>query len=206
MDLILFGPPAAGKGTQARRLVETCGMIQLSTGDMLRGAIASGSDLGRRVAAIHDAGELVPDEIVISLIEAALGEAHGAGAIFDGFPRTLAQARSLDDMLARRRRRIDLVIRLVVDRDRLLSRIERRFAESGRGDDNPAAFATRLEAYLRSTTPLIDYYRAAGRLAELDGMQSIEEVAHAIDAAIAAHCGPASSAAPGSLTAPTPKR
>ncbi|MGH6992823.1 MAG: adenylate kinase [Caulobacteraceae bacterium] len=206
MDFILFGPPAAGKGTQARRLVETRGMIQLSTGDMLRGAIASGSELGRRVASILEAGELVPDEIVISLIEEALGEAHGAGAIFDGFPRTLAQARSLDEMLARRGRRIDLVIRLVVDRDKLLSRIERRFAESGRSDDNPAAFATRLEAYLRSTTPLIDYYRAAGKLAELDGMRSIEEVAQAIDAAIAARCGAASPSAPDSLTAPSAKR
>src|SRR5688572_5183208 len=132
MNLILFGPPAAGKGTQAKRLVEQRQMVQLSTGDMLRAAIASGSELGQRVSGIMQRGELVSDEIVIELIEQRLPEAEAAGgAIFDGFPRTLAQARALDEMLAGRGKQIDLVIRLKVDDAALLKRIEGRFAEFG---------------------------------------------------------------------------
>ena len=185
MNLVLFGPPAAGKGTQAKRLVAERGMVQLSTGDMLRAARASGSALGQRVAAIMDRGELVSDEIVIALIEEALPRAEAAGgAIFDGFPRTVAQAEALDALLAGRGARIDLVIRLVVDDQALMDRIAKRFAEEGRADDNPESFKVRLNAYNTQTAPLLPYYRAQGRLVELDGMASIEDVAGQIDRAL----------------------
>ena len=182
MNLVLFGPPAAGKGTQAKRLVSERRMVQLSTGDMLRAARASGSELGKKVAGIMDRGELVSDEIVIALIEEALPKAEAAGgAIFDGFPRTVAQAEALDASLARRGSRIDLVIRLVVDDEALMQRIAGRFAAEGRSDDNPEAFAVRLGAYNRLTAPLLPYYRDQGKLVEIDGMAPIEEVAGEID-------------------------
>jgi len=185
MNLILFGPPAAGKGTQAKRLVETRKMVQLSTGDMLRAAIASGSELGKRVAGVMERGELVTDEIVIELIEARLPEAEAAGgAIFDGFPRTIAQAKALDAMLAGRGAKIDLVIRLRVDDEQLTQRIAGRFAESGRPDDNPESFKVRLGAYNEQTAPLLPYYQDQGKLTEVDGMGSVDTVAAAIDKAL----------------------
>ena len=187
MNLILFGPPAAGKGTQAKRLVEQRNMLQLSTGDMLRAARSSGSELGQRVAGIMDRGELVSDDIVIALIEEKLPATEAAGgAIFDGFPRTVAQAEALDAMLAGRGRRIDLVIRLKVDSEALIARIGRRFAEEGRADDNPDSFKVRLDTYMRQTAPLLPYYEARGRLVEVDGMADITAVATAIDKALAA--------------------
>ena len=187
MNLILFGPPAAGKGTQAKRLVETRGMVQLSTGDMLRAAIASGSELGLKVKDVLARGDLVTDEIGIALIEARLPEAEAAGgAIFDGFPRTVAQAEALDAMLARRGARIDRVIRLKVDDEALTARIAKRFAEQGRPDDNPDTFRERLAVYNRQTAPLLPYYSDQGLLAEIDGMGSIETVSAAIDAALEA--------------------
>jgi adenylate kinase len=186
MNLILFGPPAAGKGTQAKRLVDGRRMVHLSTGDMLRAAIASHSDLGKRVEGIMAHGELVTDDIVISLIEERLPELDGAGgAVFDGFPRTLAQAEALDAMLARHDRRVDAVIRLKVDDDVLKRRIAGRFAESGRPDDNPQSFVQRLSAYNRDTEPLLPYYRTQGKLVEVDGMAGIDAVTQAIDAVIA---------------------
>ena len=186
MNLILFGPPAAGKGTQAKRLVDQRKMVQLSTGDMLRAAIASGSELGQRVSGIMERGELVSDEIVIELIEQRLPEAEAAGgAIFDGFPRTLAQAQALDLMLKGRGRQIDLVVRLKVDDEVLTQRIAGRFAESGRADDNPESFKVRLGAYNAQTAPLLPYYEEQGKLVEVDGMGSIDAVAAAIDAALA---------------------
>jgi len=185
MNLILFGPPAAGKGTQAKRLVETRGMVQLSTGDMLRAAIASGSELGLKVKDVLARGDLVTDEIVIALIEARLPEAEAAGgAIFDGFPRTVAQAEALDAMLARRGARIDRVIRLRVDDEALTARIAKRFAEQARPDDNPETFKDRLAVYNRQTAPLLPYYADKGLLTEIDGMGSIESVSAAIDAAL----------------------
>ena len=188
MNLVLFGPPAAGKGTQAKRLVAQRRMVQLSTGDMLRAARKSGSELGKRVAAIMDRGELVSDEIVIALIEEALPQAEAAGgAIFDGFPRTVAQAQALDALLAGRNSQIDLVIRLVVDDDALLQRIARRFEEEGRADDNPDSFRVRLNAYNTQTAPLLPFYRGQGKLVEIDGMLGIEDVASRIDQALAEH-------------------
>ena len=185
MNLILFGPPAAGKGTQAKRLVESRKMVQLSTGDMLRAAIASGSELGKRVSGIMERGDLVSDEIVIELIESRLPEAEAAGgAIFDGFPRTLAQAQALDIMLQGRGRLIDKVIRLKVDDEALMQRIAGRFAESGRPDDNPDSFKVRLTAYNTQTAPLLPYYEEQGKLVEVDGMGSIDKVAAAIDRAL----------------------
>jgi adenylate kinase len=190
MNLILFGPPAAGKGTQAKRLVEHRRMVQLSTGDMLRAAIASGSELGKQVEGILARGELVSDEIVIRLIEARLPEAEAAGgAIFDGFPRTLAQAEALDIMLKGRGRQIDLVIRLKVDDEALIQRIAGRFAESGRPDDNPESFKVRLSAYNDQTKPLLPYYENLGKLVDVDGMGAIEQVAAEIDRALKERCG-----------------
>jgi len=185
MNLILFGPPAAGKGTQAKRLTAERGYIQLSTGDMLRAARASGSELGQRVAAVMDAGSLVSDDIVIALIEEALTKHKGApGFIFDGFPRTVAQAEALDAMLARHGKSIDRVIRLEVDPQKLMDRVAKRFAEEARADDNPESFKVRLDAYLAQTAPLVPYYQGQRKLVGIDGMASIETVAGAIAAAI----------------------
>ena len=185
MNLILFGPPAAGKGTQAKRLVDGRNMVQLSTGDMLRAAIASGTELGKKVAGVMERGELVTDEIVIALIEERLPETEAAGgAIFDGFPRTIPQAKALDDMLAKRGKKIDLVICLKVDDAALTQRIAGRFAESGRPDDNPESFKVRLAAYNANTAPLLPYYEEQKNLVEVDGMGAIETVAKAIDKAL----------------------
>jgi adenylate kinase len=185
MNLILFGPPAAGKGTQAKKLVEERGFIQLSTGDMLRAARTSGSDLGKRVAGIMDSGGLVSDEIVIALIDEQLTLNAGApGFIFDGFPRTVPQAEALNGLLAQRGMKVDLVLRLVVDDAALVSRIEKRFAEQGRADDNPDAFKVRLAAYNAQTAPLLPFYRDAGLITEVDGMAAIDAVSAAIAAAI----------------------
>ncbi|WP_310538613.1 adenylate kinase [Phenylobacterium sp.] len=185
MNLILFGPPAAGKGTQAKRLVDGRNMVQLSTGDMLRAAIASGTELGKKVAGVMERGELVTDEIVIALIEERLPETEAAGgAIFDGFPRTIPQAKALDEMLAKRGKKIDLVIRLKVDDAALTQRIAGRFAESGRPDDNPESFKVRLAAYNANTAPLLPYYEEQKKLVEVDGMGAIEMVAKAIDKAL----------------------
>ena len=186
MNLILFGPPAAGKGTQAKRLVEQRGMVQLSTGDMLREAIASGSELGKQCQEIMSMGGLIADDIVIALIAARLKEAEEAGgAIFDGFPRTIAQAEALDAMLVKLDKKIDAVVRLKVDDDALLERVSKRFAEQGRPDDNPESFKVRLDAYNRNTAPLLPYYGDRGLLTEVDGMGSIDDVAAAISGALA---------------------
>lgn len=185
MNIILFGPPAAGKGTQAKRLVTTRGMVQLSTGDMLRAAIAAGSELGLKVKDILATGGLVSDEIVIDLIKENLPAAEAAGgAIFDGFPRTVAQAEALDAMLGERGAKIDKVVRLKVDEAALVSRIEKRFAEEGRSDDNPEAYKVRLAAYNAQTAPLLPYYAAQGKLYEVDGMGAVEAVAAHIDGAL----------------------
>jgi adenylate kinase len=185
MNLILFGPPAAGKGTQAKRLVEERGYVQLSTGDMLRAARAAGTPMGLAAAAIMDKGGLVSDEIVIGLIDEALVKhASAPGFIFDGFPRTVAQAEALDALLARRSQQIDLVLRLEVDDAALVARIEKRFAEQGRADDNPDSFKVRLKAYNDQTAPLVPFYKGQGKMVGLDGMASIETVSASIAAAL----------------------
>ena len=185
MNIVLFGPPGAGKGTQAKTLVANRGWVQLSTGDMLRAAIAAQSELGRRVKDIMDRGDLVSDAIVIELIEERLPEAEKAGgAIFDGFPRTVAQAEALDQLLEGRGGRIDKVVRLVVDQDELVKRMEKRAAEEGRTDDTVEAFKNRLQTYNAQTAPLIPYYQDAGKLADVDGMGGVEDVAARIAAAL----------------------
>jgi adenylate kinase len=192
MNIILLGPPGAGKGTQARRLVEERDMIQLSTGDMLREARTSGTEMGRQVAAVMDRGDLVTDEIVIGLIEEKLrGEKRG-GFIFDGFPRTLKQADALGDLLAKVGQRLDAVVEMQVDDRALVDRIVRRAEETRaaghevRRDDNPAVFEDRLREYYKKTSPLIGYYYARGDLRPVDGMGEIEAVAREIAGVLAA--------------------
>ncbi|MEP6344120.1 MAG: adenylate kinase [Maricaulaceae bacterium] len=181
MNLIIFGPPAAGKGTQAKKLVEERGLIQLSTGDMLRAARKSGTELGKRVAGIMDRGDLVSDEIVVALIEEQLDLNKGAaGFIFDGFPRTVPQAESLDSALTARNMKVDRVVRLRVDDAALLERVSKRFEEQGRKDDNPESFKIRLSNYNNQTAPLLPYYTEQGKLSEVEGMATIETVAASI--------------------------
>ncbi len=185
MNLIMFGPPGAGKGTQSKRLVEGRGFVQVSTGDMLRAARASGSQLGSRVAAVMDAGALVSDDIVIELIDHEIeNNPDAAGMIFDGFPRTPAQAVALDGLLEKHGHRIDAVIRLVVNDAELLERVTKRYEEQGRADDNPITFVKRIQAYNDQTAQLLPFYADRGLLREVDGMASINEVTLAIDNAL----------------------
>jgi len=185
MNLILFGPPAAGKGTQAKKLVAERGFIQLSTGDMLRAAVASGSELGTKVKGILESGALVSDEIVIALIDEQLTtNAGAAGFIFDGFPRTVGQAKALDALLEGRGTSVECVIRLVVDEEALLARVTKRFEEQGRKDDNPETFSVRLDKYNQDTAPLLPIYAERGILREVDGMAAIDVVSTGIEAAL----------------------
>ncbi len=182
-NIILLGPPGAGKGTQASRLVEAHGMVQLSTGDMLREAKSSGTEMGNRVADVMARGELVTDEIVIGLIEEKLTGANGGGFIFDGFPRTLAQADALGVLLEKTGKTLDAVIELRVDDavlvDRIVGRAEQALAagEPVRADDNAESLKQRLMEYYKKTSPLIGYYYAKGDLKSVDGLGAIDEVA-----------------------------
>jgi adenylate kinase len=179
VNLVLFGPPGAGKGTQAKILTEKRGLPQLSTGDMLRAAIAAGTPLGLACKALMDKGALVPDETVVGIIADRYDQPDCAnGAVFDGFPRTIAQAEALDKMLAERGKKIDLVLELKVDDRALLARVESRIAAGGpvRADDNPETLKTRLEVYYKNTAPLLGYYGGQGKLKTLDGMAPIGDV------------------------------
>ncbi|WP_298258350.1 adenylate kinase [uncultured Litoreibacter sp.] len=186
MNIILLGPPGAGKGTQAAKLVDERNMIQLSTGDMLREAKSSGTVMGNKVAAIMDAGQLVTDEIVIGLIEEKLEGDHAGGFIFDGFPRTLHQADALSALLAKHGASLDAVIELAVNDDVLVGRIVGRAEEAraagktARADDNEESLKVRLMEYYKKTSPLIGYYYAKGDLSSVDGLGEIDEVATAI--------------------------
>ena len=183
MNLVLFGPPGAGKGTQAKILQERRGWPQLSTGEMLRDACRRGTELGLKSRALMDRGELVPDEIVIGIIAERIEQPDCAkGAVFDGFPRTIPQAQALDVMLAGHRKQIDLVIELKVKDDALIERVQRRVGEGGpqRADDTPETLRYRLGVYYKNTCPLIDYYRAQNKLASVDGMAPIDGVTAAI--------------------------
>jgi adenylate kinase len=214
MHLILLGPPGAGKGTQAKEIAARHGLVQLSTGDMLRAAVAAGTEIGRRAKAIMDRGELVPDAVVIRIISERLDAPDcKGGAILDGFPRTLAQAAALDKMLADKKRGLDAVVELKVDDGELVSRIAGRFtcAKCGEGyhdsfkqpkvagvcdvcegtrftrrpDDSVETVTRRLMVYYRETSPLIGYYFCKGNLHSVDGMRSIAQVSQDIDKVLA---------------------
>jgi len=209
MRLILLGPPGAGKGTQAQRLIAKHGIVQLSTGDMLRAAVAAGTPVGLRAKSIMDRGELVPDEVVVAIIADRIGEPDAErGFVLDGFPRTVGQAEALDRLLAKRGLKLDGVIELKVDEDILLNRIEKRVAdmtdrgEKVRADDNPEVLRGRLSTYRAQTAPLAGYYAAKGMLKSVDGMASIDEVTEAISR----HLGSSAARRPKSTPAKAAKR
>ncbi|MCB1481600.1 MAG: adenylate kinase [Rhodobiaceae bacterium] len=191
MRLILLGPPGAGKGTQAKRIEERYGAVQLSTGDMLRAAVAAKTPVGMKAQPIMESGGLVPDEIVVAIIADRLDEADAQnGFILDGFPRTVGQAEALGEMLKTKGIALDAVVELTVNEDELVKRMENRVAETKaaggqvRADDNPEAFRKRLVAYREMTAPLSDYYRSTGELKTVDGMQDIDAVTASVVTAL----------------------
>ena len=187
MNIVLFGAPGAGKGAQAERISSIYGMVHLSTGEMLRSAISSGSDLGARAKETIDQGELVPDDVIVKIVDARMDEDDcGKGVILDGFPRTVAQAEALDEILAGKGQRLDHVIEIEVNESVLFARIanrasERRRTGTARSDDNAETLRKRLAVYHENTAPLLPYYRGKGVLRSVDGMGSIEDVATQID-------------------------
>ena len=184
MNIILFGPPGAGKGTQADKLVKKFGLIQLSTGDMLRAAIEKGTKLGIEAKAIMDNGELVSDDIIIGMIEEKLKEESlSNGFIFDGFPRNIEQAKALDILLEDLNRKLDSVIEISVKDEILVDRIINRAKETkdSRSDDNADVLAKRLKVYHKNTEKIIPYYKKKGKLVKVDGMNSIDEVSQEIE-------------------------
>jgi adenylate kinase len=188
MRLILLGPPGAGKGTQAQRLIDRYGIVHLSTGDMLRAAIAAGTPIGLRAKSNMDRGELVPDDVVVAIVANRIDQPDAKhGFVLDGFPRTVPQAQALARLLAERGLELDAVLELKMDEGTLLQRIEKRVAEMTargervRADDNPEVLKGRLAAYRAQTAPLVDYYAERNLLKSVDGMAAIDEVATAID-------------------------
>ncbi|MGP1253579.1 MAG: adenylate kinase [Kiloniellales bacterium] len=189
MNVILLGPPGAGKGTQAQRLEERHGMKQLSTGDMLRALVASGSALGLKAKEIMDAGQLMPDELMVQMISDRIAQPDCAeGFILDGFPRTVRQAEALDEMLAAQDMKLHAVIEMRVEDKVLVDRINTRIAQSqtARSDDNVETLKKRLDVYHGQTAPILPYYEAQGRLITVDGMKSIDQVSEEIEAILTA--------------------
>ena len=192
MNVILLGPPGCGKGTQAARLKAKYGLIPLSTGDMLRAAVAAGTDVGKKAKAIMDAGQLVPDDVVVGVIadRIAEGVCKKAGFILDGFPRTVAQAKSLDQMMEKRGEKLDHIIELKVDEKALFARIDKRAAEAKaagtpvRADDTPDVLKKRIAVYREQTQPILPYYAAQGRLKQVDGMAAMDDVTKQLEAIV----------------------
>jgi adenylate kinase len=187
MNIILLGPPGAGKGTQAERLIESQGMVQLSTGDMLRAAVKAGSEVGLKAKAIMEAGDLVSDEIVIGVVSERLDQPDVKnGVIFDGFPRTTAQAEALDKLLAEKGMTLDAVVEMQVPDELLIGRIEQRAKETGgtRADDTAETLKKRLVNYHNDTAPLVEYYKGTGKLKTVDGAQPMDDVTAAIAEAL----------------------
>lgn len=187
MNIILLGPPGAGKGTQAERLIDAHGVVQLSTGDMLRAAVAAGSEVGLKAKAVMEAGDLVSDEIVIGVVSERLDAPDvKSGVIFDGFPRTTAQAEALDALLVEKGMTLEAVVEMQVPDELLIGRIEQRAKETGgtRADDNAETLKKRLVNYHRDTAPLVEYYSGTGKLRTVDGAQEIDDVTTAIARAL----------------------
>ena len=189
MRLIFIGPPGAGKGTQAQRLVERHGLVQLSTGDMLRSAVKAGTPVGKRAQVVMDRGDLVPDDVMVEIIADRLEQPESAGGfILDGFPRTVAQAEALTRLLRDKGLKLDAVIEIAANEDTLISRIEKRARETGgaRADDTVETLKKRLKVYREQTAPVADYYRRQGTLRTVDGMKSMDEVTKAIEGHLSA--------------------
>lgn len=191
MNIILLGPPGAGKGTQAKVLEESHGIVQLSTGDMLRAAVGAGGELGQEAKAVMDAGRLMPDDIMIQIISERIDQPDCAnGFILDGFPRTTAQAEALAEMLSEKGLKLDFVVEIAVDDEILVDRINTRVAEmpetERRSDDNAETLRKRLGVYHEQTAPILPFYRDRDMLKQVDGMQSIEEVTKQIEQVVAA--------------------
>ena len=213
MRLILLGPPGAGKGTQAQRLIAKYGIVQLSTGDMLRAAVAAGTPVGLKAKAIMERGELVPDAVVVAIIADRIDQKDAKpGFVLDGFPRTVAQAEALDRLLAERGLKLDAVIELKVDEEALLKRIETRVwqmlerGEKVRADDNPEVLKGRLAAYRTQTAPLAFYYASKGLHRMVDGMAAIDEVTAAIDRLLAKAVEKAAGKAKRAAAKPQPRK
>ncbi|MFP4058848.1 MAG: adenylate kinase [Bacteroidota bacterium] len=178
LNLVLFGPPGAGKGTQSEKLIEKYKLVHLSTGDILRGELAAKTKLGKEAKKFMEKGELVPDSVVIGMIESKIDQNMNApGFIFDGFPRTTAQATALDEMLSKKGTSITLMVALEVEHDELVKRLLNRGKDSGRADDkDESVIENRINVYHKETSPVIDYYDAQGKFRGVDGMGSIDEI------------------------------
>ena len=192
MNVILLGPPGCGKGTQAARLKQKYGVLPLSTGDMLRAAVAAGTDVGKKAKAIMEAGQLVPDDVVVGVIAERIGQSdvQKQGFVLDGFPRTVAQAKSLDQMMEKRGWKLDHIIEMKVDEQALFARIDKRVRETAaaggavRADDNAETLKKRITVYREQTQPILPYYAKAGRLKSVDGMAPIDDVTKQLEAIV----------------------